>query len=169
MWDLKISFKGTLIKIFFPWQCEIFHIPYSIFHGFVKLWLQRKFNFQKMQNIPNKEIDWIIVQTPVILVLNFIWSKFYLQYIMSVTNPRNSSLRSHLLWDESRVQCLILWPFLPYFMTFFLEEELGRDAVRDLEWRVLNYKHIQHCLQRSFYQTTKWAFFQYWVSQHPQI
>ena len=59
---------------------------------------------------------------------------------------------------------------MPYFMTFFLEEELGRDAVRDLEWRVLNYKHIQHCLQRSFYQTIKWAFFQYLgVSAPPNL
>ena len=55
-------------------------------------------------------------------------------------------------------------------MALFLEEELGRDAVRDSELRVLNYKHIQHCLQRSFYQTIKWAFFQYLgVSAPPNL
>ena len=137
------------IKVFI----KVWNIPYNIpyFMVFVKLWLQRKFNFQKCKIFQIRKL------------------RFYLQYIMSVTNPRNSSLRSHLLWDESRVQCLILWPFLPYFMTFFLEEELGRDAVRDLEWRVLNHKHIQHCMQKSFYQTIKWAFFQYLGVPAPPI
>ena len=44
---------------------------------------------------------------------------------------------------------------------FFMTPSQPKGAVKDLEWRVLNFKHIQHCMQRSFYQTIKWASFQY--------